>query len=263
MGALAVVLKRDRAIVGAGVVLVTALAWWYTVAAARQMDGAMMAMGHPDQSRWSSASLLPLFIMWVVMMVAMMLPSATPMILTFAAVARNRRERQQPYVPVSVFIAGYLAIWAGFSVLAAVVQWFLHGAALLSPMMGNSSALLGGMLLLAAGIFQFTPLKRSCLTRCRAPLEFITAHWREGGAGAFMMGMEHGLFCLGCCWALMALLFVLGVMNLLWIAILTILVGLEKILPQRRYLSRGAGVLLVFWGLWVLGDAWVSHLGGR
>jgi predicted metal-binding membrane protein len=249
---LAAVLKRDRLIVGAGVILVTAIAWWYTVDAARGMGGVTMQMGRPDPNTWSIASLLPLFVMWVVMMVAMMLPSATPMILTFAAVARNRKRRQRPYVPVAVFAAGYLAIWGGFSAVATAAQWLLHREALLSPLMVSSSALLGGVLLLLAGVFQFTPLKRSCLTHCRAPLEFITAHWREGWGGAFVMGLEHGLFCIGCCWALMALLFVLGVMNLLWIAVLTVLVGLEKILPRRAFISRGTGVLLATWGLWVL-----------
>jgi predicted metal-binding membrane protein len=249
---LAAVLKRDRVIVGAGVILVTTLAWWYTVGAAREMGEVTMPMGGIDPDKWAARSLLPLFVMWMVMMVAMMLPTATPMILTFALVARNRRQRQRPYVPVAVFASGYLAVWAAFSAAAAAAQWLLHRAALLSPMMVSSSALLGGVLLLLAGIFQFSPLKRTCLTRCRAPLEFITAHWREGWGGAFLMGLEHGLFCTGCCWALMALLFVLGIMNLLWIAILTVLVGLEKILPRRIFLSRGTGVLLTLWGLWVL-----------
>ena len=252
MDSLAAVLKRDRLIVGAGVLLVAALAWWYTIAAAQQMGGLAMQMARPDPNAWPVASLGPLFVMWVVMMVAMMLPSAAPMIFTFAAVARNRRERERPYVPAAVFVSGYFVVWGGFSAAATVAQWLMHRAALLSPMMVASSALLGGSLLLLAGVFQFTPLKRSCLTHCRAPLEFITTRWREGWGGAFTMGLEHGLFCTGCCWALMALLFVLGMMNLLWIALLTILVGLEKVLPRRRYLSRGSGVLLALWGLWVI-----------
>ncbi len=252
MHSLAAVLKRDRLIVGVGVLLIAALAWWYTVAAARQMGGLAMQMDRPDPNAWLAASLLPLFVMWIVMMVAMMLPSAAPMILTFAAVSRHRRQHRRPYVPVAVFVAGYFMIWGGFSVVATVAQWFLHREALLSPMMVSSSAVLGGALLLLAGIFQFTPLKRNCLTRCRAPLEFITARWQEGWGGAFVMGLEHGLFCTGCCWALMALLFVLGVMNLLWIAVLTILIGLEKILPRRGYISRGAGMLFALWGLWIL-----------
>lgn len=252
MESLASFLKRDRLLVGAGIILVLVLAWGYTAAAAHQMEGAMRSMTRPDPRAWTSAALLPLFVMWAVMMVAMMLPTAAPMILTFAAVARNRRQRQQPFVPVAVFVAGYLIVWGGFSVVAAVAQWFLHRAQLLSPMMTSSSVVLGGILLLIAGIFQFTPLKRSCLTRCRAPLDFITAHWREGWRGAFMMGLEHGLFCLGCCWALMTLLFVLGVMNLLWIALLTILVGLEKILPRASYLRQVSGLILAGWGIWML-----------
>ena len=252
MDSFAVALKRDRLIVGAGLLLVSALAWCYTVRATQQMGGLALPMGCPDPRTWSVASLPPLFVIWVVMMVAMMLPSAAPMILTFAAVARNRRRQERPYVPVAVFVSGYCIVWGGFSAVATVAQWFLHRAALLSPMMVASSAFFGGIILLLAGVFQFTPLKHNCLTHCRAPLEFITTRWREGWDGALTMGLEHGLFCTGCCWALMALLFVLGMMNLLWIAFLTILVGLEKMLPRRSYISRGAGVLLVLWGLWVL-----------
>ena len=252
MDSFALALKRDRLIVGAGILLVSAFAWWYTVHAAQQMDGLAMEMSRPAAHAWPVAALPPLFVMWMVMMVAMMLPSAAPMILTFAAVARNRRRLQRPYVPVAVFVSGYFVAWGGFSAVATVAQWLLHRAALLSPMMMASSALLSGILLLLAGIFQFTPLKRNCLTHCRAPLEFITTRWREGWGGAFRMGWEHGLFCTGCCWALMALLFVLGMMNLLWIAGLTILVGLEKILPRRSYFSLGTGVLLACWGIWVL-----------
>lgn len=255
MASLVDVLKRDRAIVVTGVVLVAGLAWWFTVYSAGQMGGMAMPMGEPDPNGWSASLLWPIFIMWVVMMIAMMLPSAAPMILTFAAVARNRRKAQRPYVPVAVFAAGYVAVWSVFSAVATVAQWLLHRAALLSPMMVSSSALLGGILLLLAGIFQFTPLKHSCLTHCRAPLEFITTRWREGWWGTFRMGLEHGLFCTGCCWALMALLFVLGVMNLLWIALLTILVGLEKILPRGRHFSHVIGLLLALWGCWLLFQA--------
>jgi len=249
---LAAVLKSDRLIVGAGVLLVSALAWWYTVAIAQEMSGAAMPMSQPDSNAWPVAALLPLYVMWVVMMVAMMLPSAAPMILTFAAVSRSRRQQQRPYVPVAVFAAGYIMVWGGFSALATGAQWLLHRAALLSPMMVASSAPIGGLLLLLAGGFQFTPLKRACLSRCRAPLEFITTRWREGWGGAFAMGLAHGLFCAGCCWALMALLFVLGMMNLLWIALLTILIGLEKILARQSYVSRGTGALLALWGLWII-----------
>ncbi len=133
-----------------------------------------------------------------------------------------------------------------------MAQWFLHRAALLSPGMASSSAWLGGLLLLAAGIFQFTPFKHSCLAHCRAPLEFIMAQWREGSAGALRMGLEHGLYCTGCCWALMCLLFVLGVMNIYWIAALTLLVGLEKIIPRGFRLSAATGLMLAAWGVAVI-----------
>jgi predicted metal-binding membrane protein len=251
-------IKRDRVVIGVGIAVTAVIAWWYTIYEARRMDitGVCaclgMKMGGPDLSSWSVASLLPLFGMWAVMMVAMMLPSAAPMILTFAAVARNRRRAERPYVPVAVFAAGYGAIWCFFSVIAAVGQWLLHRQALLSPTMVSSSAMLGGVLLLAAGVFQFTSLKRTCLSHCQTPLQFIMTRWREGRRGAFRMGIEHGAFCAGCCWALMALLFVLGVMNILWIAALTMLVAIEKMLPRATWLSTATGVLLVGWGAWVL-----------
>ena len=258
MDAITALAKRDRLIIGAAIAFIAAVAWVYTVYEARRMDvtGTCaclgMKMGGPDLASWSASSLLPLFLMWAVMMIAMMLPSAAPMLLTFAAVARNRQRADRPYVPVSVFAAGYVAVWLAFSVAAALGQWLLHRAALLSPTMVSSSALLAGLLLLAAGIFQFTPLKRTCLTRCRAPLEFIMTRWREGRRGAFGMGVEHGAFCAGCCWALMALLFVLGVMNVIWIAVLTILVALEKMLPRARWLSAVSGIALIGWGAWVM-----------
>jgi predicted metal-binding membrane protein len=258
MDALPALIKRDRLIIGVGIALTGVIAWCYTIYEARRMDitgvcaCAGMKMGGPELSSWSAASLVPLFLMWAIMMVAMMLPTAAPMILTFAAVARNRRRADRPYVPAAVFVTGYVVIWCAFSILAAVGQWLLHRQALLSPTMVSSSALLGGALLLAAGIFQFTPLKQSCLMHCRAPLEFIMTRWREGRRGAFAMGLEHGAFCTGCCWALMALLFVLGVMNILWIAALTMLVALEKMLPRAKWLSAATGVLLVGWGGWVV-----------
>jgi len=180
------------------------------------------------------------------------LPSALPMILTFAAVARNRQRLGRPYVPMSIFVLGYIVIWCLFSALAAVGQSWLHRHSLLSSSMMSTSAWLGGTLLFGAGIFQFTPLKHACLTNCRGPLEFIMTRWREGSSGAFRMGLEHGAFCTGCCWALMALLFVAGVMNILWIAALTLLVCSEKMLPARARVSFATGLLLCGWGAFVL-----------
>ncbi|HJT80171.1 MAG TPA: DUF2182 domain-containing protein [Chthoniobacterales bacterium] len=258
MDALRKLLRRDKLVVGIAIVVTALLAWGYTFYEARRMEitglceCAGLKMGGPDLESWSAGSLLPLFGMWSVMMLAMMLPSAAPMLLTFAGVARSRRRAGRPYIPVAVFAAGYIAIWSLFSVVAAVAQWLLHRSALLSPMMVSSSGLLAGTLLLMAGAFQFTALKDSCLRKCRGPLEFIMTRWREGAGGAFRMGVEHGAFCAGCCWALMALLFVLGVMNILWIAILTIIVGLEKMLPRVRWFSVASGCVLLAWGGWVL-----------
>ena len=255
MSAAPSILRRERLLIAGALALVAAVAWAYMIHEARGMNvsGACkclgMEMGGAD---WSAGSLLPLFLMWAGMMVAMMLPSAAPMILTFAAVSRNRRQQERPYVPVSIFAAGYVAVWTSFSLVAAVAQWILHREAMLSPAMASTSAWLGGILLLAAGVFQFTPLKRTCLTHCRAPLEFIMTSWREGSAGAFRMGIEHGVYCTGCCWALMSLLFVAGVMNIVWIAALTLLVGLEKLLPRGRWFSAATGVLLALWGAFVM-----------
>jgi len=248
------ILKRDRLIVFAALAATTLLAWGYMVHEARGMNltGACccagMQMSGPDVNPWSTATLVPLFLMWAEMMVAMMLPSATPMILMFAKVQRNRREREQPFVATGIFVAGYLAIWTAFSAFAAVTQWALHARTLLSPMMVSTSPLLGGALLIAAGIFQWTPLKNSCLTNCCSPLNFVMAGWREGKWGAFAMGVKHGLHCAGCCWFLMLLLFVAGVMNIWWIAIITVLVLIEKVAPRGPLLGRIAGGVFVIWG---------------
>jgi predicted metal-binding membrane protein len=258
MSAHSTALHGERWIIGAALAGIAAVAWIYMIHEARGMNVSGvckclgMQMGGVAAAAWSAGSLLPLFLMWAAMMVAMMLPSATPMILTFAAVSRNRRRQHRPYVPVAIFAAGYVAIWSAFSALAAVAQWMLHRQALLSPGMASTSAWLGGFLLLAAGVFQFTPLKRTCLTYCRTPFEFIMTRWREGARGAFHMGVEHGVFCTGCCWALMSLLFVAGVMNILWIAALSLLVGLEKLFPRGLWLSSAIGLILTTWGAFVI-----------
>lgn len=252
------VLKRDRLIVLASLVALTVLAWGYMIAEARAMNltgvccCAGMKMSGPDLNPWSTASLLPLFLMWTEMMVAMMLPSAAPMILAFAMVNRKRRENHQPFVPTAAFSGGYLAAWAGFSALAALAQWALHARALLSPMMVSTSPFLGGGLLIAAGLFQWTPFKHACLTHCRSPLNFMMTEWRDGRWGAFRMGMKHGVFCTGCCWFLMALLFVAGVMNMWWVALIAVFVLVEKAAPRGLWIGKTAGVVLAAWGIWVL-----------
>ena len=192
-----------------------------------------------------------LFAMWWVMMVGMMLPSAAPMTLTFATINGRRRERGSPYVPTALFVAGYLLVWGAFSLAATAAQWALERAALMTPMMRTSSALLGGLLFVAAGVYQLTPLKHACLRRCRSPLDFVLQRWRDGAPGALRMGAEHGAFCLGCCALLMTLLFVGGVMNLLWVAAIALFVLLEKVIPAGEMLSRAGGVLAIGFGAWM------------
>jgi predicted metal-binding membrane protein len=247
------VLRRDRWIVAAGLVAIGALSWAYTLYLAWDMQGMDMSMAMPQVRRWDPVELLLLLVMWIVMMVAMMTPSAAPMILLFAMINRKRKERAAPYVSTAIFLGGYLLIWTAFSAVAAAAQWQLHQRALLSPMMASSSAWLGGGLLVAAGVFQWLPVKGSCLRHCRSPMSFLTTKWKEGAAGALTMGIEHGAYCAGCCWALMALLFVGGVMNLLWIAGLTALVLLEKLAPWGETLGKAIGVALVVSGVWLIG----------
>ena len=266
-------LKRDRALVIAGLGAVTLLAWAYIFYLARGMAdmGERSGMGGMDGMEMTGARLLTawgpvdfalMFLMWAVMMAAMMVPSATPMLLTFAAVNRRRRAATggsggdhataMAIVPTGVFLAGYLLVWTAFSLAATLGQWGLHSAALLSPMLSSASPVLGGVLLLAAGAFQWSPLKYACLRQCRTPMGFLTNDWREGHRGALAMGLRHGAYCLGCCWALMGLLFVLGVMNLLWIAALAALVLAEKMAPAGHWVGRIAGLGLLAWGLWFI-----------
>jgi len=250
------VLKRDRIIVFIALAGIATLAWTYMIHEARGMSvGACCKMVAPDTNPWDTAPLTPLFFMWTEMMVAMMIPSAAPMILTFATVQRKRREQRRPFVPTGIFLSGYLLAWTIFSALAAIAQWILHAKALLSPMMIGNNQIFGGALLVAAGIFQFTPLKNACLTQCRSPLNFLLTDWREGKFGAFVMGLKHGAYCTGCCWILMLLLFVAGVMNLFWIAAIAIFVLAEKITPKSFRLGKIAGALLIAWGAWMLATA--------
>jgi len=244
-------LKRDRYIILASLAGITLLAWAYMFYLAANMAG--MDMAAMTQVRpWTVIDLFLTFIMWAVMMVAMMIPSASPMILIFAQIKRQRQSTLRPYASTSAFLSGYLLAWVGFSTLATLCQWGLHSAALLSPMMVTTSPILAGMILVLAGAFQFTPLKHACLAHCRTPLGLLLTEWRDGWSGALKMGLKHGCFCLGCCWVLMALLFVAGVMNLLWVAAIAAFVLMEKLLPAGHRISRLAGLLLLFLGVWIL-----------
>jgi predicted metal-binding membrane protein len=199
-----------------------------------------------------------MFAMWAVMMVGMMTPSAAPMILIHARVGRQAASEGKPFASTGWFAGGYLLVWSAFALAATVAQWGLESLALLTPMMASASAVLGGVVLVAAGLYQWTPLKDACLSQCQSPLAFIQ---RAGGfkrdmAGALRLGLRHGAYCVGCCWALMALLFVGGVMNVLWIAAISIFVLLEKIVPAGRLVSRVAGAGFVTAGVWLLVSRW-------
>ena len=245
--------RRDRIIVIAGLAAITVLAWAYMFYLAAKMAGMDMDMVAMSEIQpWTATDLLLTFIMWSVMMVAMMTPSASPMILTFATINRRKQANNQPYAPTGLFLLGYLLVWVGFSALAVLFQWGLHSAALLSPTMVTTSPIVGAIILVAAGIFQFTAYKNQCLAHCRTPMGFILTEWRDGRSGALRMGIKHGRYCLGCCWFLMALLFVAGVMNLLWVAIIAAFVLIEKVAPRGELVGRIGGILLIGWGIWLL-----------
>jgi predicted metal-binding membrane protein len=243
---------RDRMIVLSGLTAAVTLAWAYVLCLSwgmEHMDAGVATAIMPSMTNWGAIDLLLVLMMWAIMMAAMMLPSIVPMVLFFTSLSRQRRAQQLPYVHTSVFVLGYLVVWSGFSVFATLTQWGLLEARLVTPMMVSATPLLGGSLLVIAGVFQFTPLKRACLSKCASPLGFLLTEWRDGTLGAWIMGLRHGAYCVGCCWLLMALLLVFGVMNVLWIAVLSSYVVLEKMLPQVRWLPFAEGLLMVGWGI--------------
>ncbi len=249
--------RRSEVLSLAALVLAVIVAWIYLVAA--PMPGPMgiggtegmaaMEMAGTSLAIWSWEEGLLLFVMWAMMMVAMMLPSAAPMIRLFSRIGAVRSTGGGRGTPVLFFAAGYVAVWCAFSTVAALIQWALHSLAVLSPDMRIGSPIAGAVILIAAGIYQWVPLKQSCLSHCRSPLGFLTTSWREGRGGAVRMGVEHGTFCVGCCWMLMALLFVAGVMNLWWVAALSALVLLEKTVVRGATIARVAGALFIVAGV--------------
>lgn len=236
---------------------ITVLAWCYLVYLDRQAaDGegqhAMMAgIDMAMQRSWSGADLFATFVMWIVMMVGMMTGPAAPVMLLYGSLHVRRQGVGLPPI-VLCFGLGYLAVWAAFSAAMTLLQWALHEAMLLSPAMAVASRPVGGAILCVAGLYQLTPLKRACLTHCRSPLGFLLSHWRDGKRGAFVMGMRHGAYCLGCCWAMMGVLFVTGVMALTWVAALALLILLEKLGPAGLLVARVSGVVMVLGGVVLL-----------
>jgi len=214
-------------------------------------DAMMVEMGMQMDMPWTAADVFFTFAMWAVMMVGMMAGTAAPVLLLFAAAHRGSGQRRMRPA-VLMFGLGYLTVWVGFSACAALAQWALHQAAMLSPAMAASSPFLAGAILMGAGAYQLTPWKGACLTQCRSPLGFLMTHWRDGQLGALQMGVRHGAYCLGCCWALMCVLFAVGVMNLVWVATLTGFVLLEKIGPAGTIVARVAGAAMVLAGILVI-----------
>ena len=244
------VLRRERLVLVACLAAVVVLAWGYLLAGAG-MDTSMPGMAMAPMA-WTTGTALLMFAMWWVMMIAMMAPSAGPTVLLFSAIGRKQAAVGKPSVAAGFFLTGYLVVWAGFSLVATVLQWALQQLGLMAMEMKTSSHLLGGSILLAAGLYQFTPVKRACLRHCQTPLLFISSHWKPGAAGALRMGLRHGAYCLGCCWFLMALLFFGGIMNFLWIAGIAIYVAMEKLLPKSQWLSGATGTVLALAGLLIL-----------
>ena len=265
------VLRRDRVIVGSALALIAICAWAYVLWLASNMnmtvpiDGTagMAAMPGMEMSgetigptigptlrSWSAADFLFMFLMWATMMVGMMIPSAAPMVLIYARVGRHAAAQGLPFAGTAWFLGGYVLAWTGFAAVASSAQWALEALALMTPMAASASKLFGGFVLIVAGLYQWTPLKDACLSQCQAPLVFIQRHggFRRNPGGAIEIGLRHGMYCIGCCWALMALLFVAGVMNIVWIAAIAAYVLLEKIVPAGRILARTMGLGLVVVG---------------
>ena len=242
--------QRNRAVLTTSLIGVTGLSWVYLL----QGAGMGMHMAMP-MVQWTLGYGAVVFVMWAVMMVAMMLPSAAPTILLVSALERQRVGHLTAGVAggaAGLFATGYVLTWVGFSLAATVLQWALSRAGMISPMMAATNRTIAAALLIAAGIYQWTPFKDACLRHCRSPAAALVAHWRPGWAGALRGGMVSGLYCTGCCWALMVLLFVGGVMNFAWIIGLTLLVLVEKTLPGGGWTARASGVAFAGAGVTIL-----------
>ena len=241
----------------AGLVCITALSWWYMLYLAAQMSMAMGSMADMDPSMsgampgvmtgmsmsWTITDFTANLLMWAVMMVAMMVPSAAPTILLYARLQRDKQGNTK-VKPIALFLGGYICAWSLFSVGATILQWLLHEGALLSGAMAIDSQWLAAAVLMVTGLYQWTPLKQACLKHCQSPLGFLLGFWRDDSWGIIRMGWRHGLFCVGCCWLLMAILFTVGVMNLIWVALIAVYILVEKIVPNGQRFARVSGALL-------------------
>jgi len=265
-GTLEAVLRRDRLIVASALGLIAALAWAYVLWLAADMDMGGMNMSEfrmvpagmgwmaPAAAPWSAVEFAFVFLMWAIMMIGMMAPSAAPMILLYARAGRQGRIAGKPLAATGWFASGYFLAWAAFSLAATLIQWVLERQALLDARMESANIWLGAAVLIAAGVYQLTPLKDACLSQCQTPFRFLMTHggFRTDVPGCLRLGFLHGTYCVGCCWVLMALLFVVGVMNVLWIAALALLVLLEKLTPWGRWIARLVGAACITAGAWML-----------
>jgi predicted metal-binding membrane protein len=263
------ILRRDRAIVAAALIILIVLAWSYVLWLVADMDMGGMDMSgfrmipagiglmKPATAPWNAIEFMFVFAMWAVMMIGMMTPSATPMILLYARVGGQAASTGKALAATWWFASGYLLVWTGFAFAATLAQWVLERESLLTPAMAGSGGVFGGIVMIGAGLYQWMPLKDACLRQCKAPWLFIQRHggFRGDALGSLLLGTRHGVYCVGCCWALMALLFVGGVMNVMWIAAITIYVLAEKVVPAGRAISRIAGLGFFAWGAWLLTDA--------
>ena len=244
-------LRRDRWIVGGVLAFTILICWAWIVPMGRDMYGAMTGpSAWMMTNRWDASFIALIFAMWVVMMAGMMLPSATPVLLLYARVVRKSPAGERTQTHVYAFAGGYVLVWTGFSLLATLLQWGLTRQAWMTPMMEANGDRVSALIFFLAGLYQLTPWKRTCLNTCRSPVEFLSRHWKAGPAGGFYLGVVNGLFCLGCCWAIMLLLFAGGVMNLWWIFGITIFVLLEKIAPLGRLAALLSGALLLTAAVW-------------
>lgn len=227
----------NKTLILLSVVIIIALSWYYMLF--------LMSMNMSPVANWNSYDLFMLFIMWAVMMFGMMLPSAIPVILLVNKINQQRLQREVSFVHSAYFVMGYLAAWSLYSLLISLLQYYLQLQAIINPMMVSAELWFSSLLLIVAGIYQWLPIKQRCLNVCRSPLNFVMKEWGEGSYSAIRLGFKHGQYCLGCCWFLMALLFVAGVMDLVWIALLTLVVLSEKLLPKGEVIARILGIILI------------------
>ncbi len=240
-------LKKEHVLVFLSLTLLIVISWMYLFSLSNSMKS-MEEMPMIQNSEWFFNDFLAAFAMWSVMMTAMMIPSAMPMILVFSTVNKKRSESGKSFVPTWHFVLGYILVWTSFSLIASLLQFMLHNLSVISDELKLLNPFASGIVLLAAGMYQFTSVKDVCLKNCQSPLSFVLSYWKEGKSGAHLMGIKHGFYCIGCCWVLMALLFAAGIMNLLWIAIIALFVFLEKMI-KSKYVSKAAGIVLIVAGI--------------